>query len=88
MCHSDRVVLVGATEEDITASAEKIFSRGWSRMKCYFMIGLPTETDEDVAGITQTAGRVKRMVYPAGFRWSGAETSGMRARLRTRRPPR
>ena len=41
-------------------SAEKIFSRGWSRMKCYFMIGLPTETDEDVAGIAQTGGRLKR----------------------------
>jgi radical SAM family uncharacterized protein/radical SAM-linked protein len=55
------VINKNVTEEDITASAEKIFSRGWSRMKCYFMIGLPTETDEDVAGIVQTAGRVKRM---------------------------
>jgi radical SAM family uncharacterized protein/radical SAM-linked protein len=55
------VINKNVTEEDITASAEKIFSRGWSRMKCYFMIGLPTETDEDVAGIAQTAGRVKRM---------------------------
>ena len=30
-------------------------------MKCYFMIGLPTETDEDVAGIAQTGGRLKRL---------------------------
>src|SRR5438067_6290651 len=55
------VINKNVTEEDITASAEKIFSRGWSRMKCYFMIGLPTETDEDVAGIAQTGGRLKRL---------------------------
>ncbi len=55
------VINKNVTEEDITASAEKIFSRGWSRMKCYFMIGLPTETDEDVLGIAQTGGRLRRM---------------------------
>ncbi len=55
------VINKNVTEEDITASAEKIFSRGWSRMKLYFMIGLPTEADEDVAGIAQTGGRLKRM---------------------------
>ncbi len=54
------VINKNITEEDITASAEKIFSRGWSRMKCYFMIGLPTETDEDVVGIPQTGARLKR----------------------------
>ena len=50
------VINKNVTEEDITASAEKIFSRGWSRMKCYFMIGLPTETDEDVAASRRPAG--------------------------------
>jgi radical SAM family uncharacterized protein/radical SAM-linked protein len=55
------VINKNVTEEDITRSAERIFSRGWSRMKCYFMIGLPTETDEDVAGIAQTGGRLKRL---------------------------
>jgi radical SAM family uncharacterized protein/radical SAM-linked protein len=55
------VINKNVTEEDISASAEKIFSRGWSRMKCYFMIGLPTETDEDVRGIAQTGGRLKRL---------------------------
>ncbi len=37
------VINKNVTEEDITRSAENIFSRGWSRMKLYFMIGLPTE---------------------------------------------
>jgi radical SAM family uncharacterized protein/radical SAM-linked protein len=55
------VINKNVTEEDIAASAEKIFSRGWSRMKCYFMIGLPTEADDDVAGIAQTGGRLKRL---------------------------
>src|SRR6185369_9804232 len=55
------VINKNVTEEDIAASAEKIFSRGWSRMKCYFMIGLPTETEEDVAGIAATGGRLKRL---------------------------
>jgi radical SAM-linked protein len=55
------VINKNVTEEDIAASAEKIFSRGWSRMKCYFMIGLPTETEADVDGIAQTGGRLKRL---------------------------
>jgi radical SAM family uncharacterized protein/radical SAM-linked protein len=55
------VINKNVTEADIASSAEKIFSRGWSRMKCYFMIGLPTEADEDVAGIAQTGGRLKRL---------------------------
>ncbi len=54
------VINKNVTEEDITRSAESVFSRGWSRMKLYFMIGLPTETDEDVAGIGKTGGRLKR----------------------------
>ena len=55
------VINKNITEEDITRSAENIFSRGWARMKLYFMIGLPTEEDEDVAGIVQTGGRLRRM---------------------------
>jgi radical SAM family uncharacterized protein/radical SAM-linked protein len=54
------VINKNVTEEDITRSAENIFSRGWSRMKLYFMIGLPTEEDADVAAIPQTGGRLRR----------------------------
>ncbi len=54
------VINKNVTEEDITRSAENIFSRGWSRMKLYFMIGLPTEQDEDVVAIPQTGGRLRR----------------------------
>ena len=55
------VINKNITEDDITQSAENIFSRGWSRMKCYFMIGLPTETLDDVAGIALTGGRLRRL---------------------------
>ncbi len=53
------VVNKNISEEDLAASAHRIFSRGWDKMKCYFMIGLPTEQDEDVVGIVQTAARQK-----------------------------
>jgi radical SAM family uncharacterized protein/radical SAM-linked protein len=49
------VVNKNITEADIAKTAHNVFSRGWTRMKFYFMIGLPTETEEDVAGIIQTA---------------------------------
>jgi radical SAM family uncharacterized protein/radical SAM-linked protein len=47
------------TEDDILESAQRVFSRGHQRMKLYFMIGLPTETDEDIIGIVETAARVQ-----------------------------
>ena len=42
------VVAKNVTEEDIIESAHRVFGRGFPRMKLYFMIGLPTEKDEDV----------------------------------------
>ncbi len=46
-------------EAELMTTAERVFSRGWNRMKLYFIIGLPTETDEDVAGIIETAARAR-----------------------------
>jgi len=46
------------TEENLFEVAEAAFSRHWQRLKLYFMIGLPTETDEDVDGITALGRRV------------------------------
>ncbi len=51
------VVNKNVTEEQLMETAERVFSRGWSKMKLYFMIGLPTEEEEDVRGIVQTGGR-------------------------------
>ena len=53
------VVNKNVTEEQLMETAERVFSRGWSKMKLYFMIGLPTEEAEDVAGIVQTGARAR-----------------------------
>jgi radical SAM family uncharacterized protein/radical SAM-linked protein len=47
------------SEEDISASAHRIFRRGWDRMKLYFMIGLPLEEDIDVLGTVETGARMR-----------------------------
>jgi radical SAM family uncharacterized protein len=46
------------TEEDLLDTAEAAYSSGWHRIKLYFMIGLPTETMEDVAAIVDLVKRV------------------------------
>lgn len=53
------VVNKNVTEEQLLQTAERVFSRGWSRMKLYFMIGLPTEEDSDVRGIVETGVRAR-----------------------------
>jgi radical SAM family uncharacterized protein len=44
-------------EEDLFGAVESAFGQGWRRVKLYFLIGLPTETDEDVLGIAELASR-------------------------------
>lgn len=53
------VVNKNITEEQLMETAERVFSRGWERMKLYFMIGLPTEEDEDILGIALTGARTQ-----------------------------
>ena len=53
------VVNKNVTEEQLMETAERVFSRGWSKMKLYFMIGLPTEEREDVLGIVETGARAR-----------------------------
>ena len=48
----------GVTEEDILRSAGLVFEEGWSNVKLYFMMGLPTETDDDIIGIARTGYKV------------------------------
>ena len=55
------VVSKNVSEADILESAHRVFSRGHQRMKLYFMIGLPSETDQDVVGIVETAARVQEI---------------------------
>jgi radical SAM family uncharacterized protein len=52
------VINKGVTEENLLAACENAFRNGWSTVKLYFMMGLPTETDEDLAGIADLAYKV------------------------------
>lgn len=47
------VINKNLTEEEILSSCTNAFSGGWNNVKLYFMLGLPTETDEDVFGIAE-----------------------------------
>ncbi len=49
------------SDEDLLQACETAFAAGWRRVKLYFMIGLPTETDEDLAGIVRLANRVREI---------------------------
>ncbi len=62
------VINKNVSEQDILDSAKRIFERGYDRMKMYFIMGLPTETDEDVVGIAETGKRVKDVARQLGLR--------------------
>ncbi len=51
----------GVTDADIDAAARIAWGQGWTQLKMYFMIGLPTETDDDVMGIARTGIRVAQL---------------------------
>ena len=55
------VIDKNVTEEDLFSAVETAFRYGWQRIKLYFMIGLPTETDEDVEGIAKLATQVAQI---------------------------
>ena len=55
------VVNKNVTEAHIEESSRRVFSRGWHRLKLYFMIGLPTEEDDDVRGIVETGWRMLKI---------------------------
>ncbi len=57
------VINKGLTEDDIINGAMQAFRGGWNKVKLYFMLGLPTETDEDVKGIAGLAERIAEAYY-------------------------
>ena len=57
------VINKNVTEEDLLRACSDAFESGWNGVKLYFMIGLPTETDEDVLGIAELAKKVSRLFY-------------------------
>ena len=61
------VINKGIDAEDLVASATTAYSLGWRVIKLYFMIGLPTETEEDLDALVELSARVK---------WAGKGTEG------------
>ena len=57
------VINKNVTEEEILRTCRTAFEAGYTAVKLYFMMGLPTETDEDVVGIAETAQRVVDLYY-------------------------
>ena len=57
------VINKGLTEEVILEGAGKAFEGGWTRVKLYFMLGLPTETEEDMKGIAHLAEAIAKRYY-------------------------
>lgn len=52
------VINKNVTEDDLLHSVRTAFEQGWKAVKLYFMMGLPTETDEDIVGIAEIAQKV------------------------------
>ena len=57
------VINKGVTEADLIRSVTDAFEEGWSAVKLYFMLGLPTETDQDVDGIADLARKVQQCYF-------------------------
>ena len=54
------VINKGLTEDDILRGAGLAFEGGWNKVKLYFMLGLPTETEEDMKGIAHLAEKIAK----------------------------
>jgi radical SAM-linked protein len=63
-----KVINKNITEKDMMNTAYDVFQRGWHKMKLYFMIGLPTETDEDVKAIMETGFKAREVARKCGVR--------------------
>lgn len=57
------VINKGLTEEDILHGAGEAFKGGWNQVKLYFMLGLPTESEEDMKGIAHLAQKIAETYY-------------------------
>ena len=69
------VINKGFSEESIFACLDEVFSRGWDRVKLYFMMGLPTETEEDLDGIVELAQSVLRLARRKGRKRASVSVS-------------
>lgn len=57
------VINKGISEENLLQGSRDAFVGGWDKVKLYFMLGLPTETDEDLLGIAELAERISEVYF-------------------------
>jgi radical SAM family uncharacterized protein len=57
------VINKGLTKENILSGSEEAFRGGWNKVKLYFMLGLPTETPEDICAIPELANEIAALYY-------------------------
>ena len=69
------VINKGLTEEDILHGAEEAFKGGWNKVKLYFMMGLPTETEEDMKGIAHLCEKVAMHYYKLDSQYRNGRVS-------------
>ena len=69
------VINKNVTEEELKRTVQIAFNNGWSKVKLYFMIGLPTETDEDVVGIPGLGQKVIDWYYETENRQKGRKVA-------------
>ena len=69
------VINKGITEKMITDCLREIFSRGWERVKLYFMMGLPTERDEDLDAIAEISQRTLKLARSLGRKRASVSVS-------------
>ncbi len=69
------VINKNITEEEIMRSCATAFRGGYTAVKLYFMMGLPTETDEDIIGIAELSGRIVDLYYSLPERQKGKAVS-------------
>ena len=63
------VINKNITEEEILRTAQLVFSLGWRVLKLYFMVGLPTETQEDLEGLVHLIKRIEKTIRRSGHRF-------------------
>ncbi len=69
------VINKNVLEDELMQTCSKAFNGGWTKVKLYFMIGLPTETDEDVCGIADLGQKVVNAYYNCENRPKGKGVS-------------
>ena len=80
------VISKGITEEVILETCRRLFAQGWSSVKLYFMIGLPTETEEDRAGIVALVERIRRLGREVTGPQAGGDRRGLELRAQAAHP--